>query len=59
MVNRPFSVNMYYSSPILLAKSNMEKLNFCQFSNVVCDGSRFWIYMDILEKDDKQKAVQR
>ena len=33
------SVNMYYSSPILLAKSNIEKLNFCHFSNVVCDGS--------------------
>ena len=39
MVERAFSVNMYYSSPILLAKSNMEKLNFCQVSNVVCDGS--------------------
>lgn len=39
MVNQPFSVNMYYSSPILLAKSNIEKLNFCQVSNVVCDGS--------------------
>ena len=59
MVEREFSVNMYYSSPIRLAKSNIEKLNFCQVSNVVCDGSRFWIYMDILEKDDKQKAVQR
>ena len=59
MVERAFSVNMYYSSPILLAKSNIEKLNFCHVSNVVCDGSRFWIYMDILEKDDKQKAVQR
>jgi len=35
----PVSVNMYYSHPILLAKSNMEKLNFCHFSNVVCDGS--------------------
>ena len=39
------SVNMYYSSPILLAKSNIEKLNFCQVSNVVCDGSRFWVCM--------------
>ena len=39
MVERAFSVNMYYSSPILLAKSNIEKLNFCQVSNVVCDGS--------------------
>ena len=39
MVNLSNSVNMYYSSPILLAKSNMEKLNFCQFSNVICDGS--------------------
>ena len=45
MVKRPVSVNMYYSSPILLAKSNMEKLNFCQVSNVVCDGSRLRIYM--------------
>ena len=39
MVERAFSVNMYYSNPILLAKSNIEKLNFCQVSNVVCDGS--------------------
>ena len=39
MVNQPFSVNMYYSSPILLTKSNIEKLNFCQVSNVACDGS--------------------
>ena len=39
MVEPSFSVNMYYSSPILLAKSNIEKLNFCHFSNVVCDGS--------------------
>ena len=39
MVEQPFSVNMYYSSPILLAKSNIEKLNFCHVSNVVCDGS--------------------
>ena len=59
MVEHPLSVDMYYSQPCLLAKSNIEKLNFCHFSNVVCDGSRFWIYMDILEKDDKQKAVQR
>ena len=39
MVNLSNSVNMYCSSPILLAKSNIEKLNFCQVSNVVCDGS--------------------
>ncbi len=39
MVELAISVNMYYSSPILLAKSNIEKLNFCQFSNVVCDRS--------------------
>ena len=39
IVEPSFSVNMYYSSPILLAKSNIEKLNFCHFSNVVCDGS--------------------
>ena len=34
-----FSVIMYYSQPILLAKSNSEKQNFCQFFNVVSDGS--------------------
>ena len=39
MVELSNSVNMYYSRPMRLAKSNMEKLNFCQFSNVVCDGS--------------------
>ena len=39
MVNLPNSVNMYYSRPMRLAKSNIEKLNFFQFSNVVCDGS--------------------
>ena len=39
MVERAFSVNMYYSRPMRLAKSNIEKLNFCQVSNVVCDGS--------------------
>ena len=39
MVERTIFVNMYYSSPILLAKSNIEKLNFCQVSNVICDGS--------------------
>ena len=45
MVERAFSVNMYYSRPMRLAKSNMEKLNFCQVSNVVCDGSRLRIVM--------------
>ena len=44
-VKRPVSVDMYYSRPILLAKSNIEKLNFCHFSNVVCDGSRLWMNM--------------
>ena len=39
MVNLSKFVNMYYSRPMRLAKSNIEKLNFCQFSNVVCDGS--------------------
>jgi len=39
MVEHPLSVDMYYSQPCLLAKFNMEKLNFCHFSNVVCDGS--------------------
>ena len=58
-VEHRFFVDMYYSNPILLAKSNMEKANFCQVSNVVCDGSRFWIYMDILEKRRQQIAVQR
>ena len=39
MVELAIFVNMYYSSPMRLAKSNIEKLNFCQFSNVVCGGS--------------------
>ena len=39
MVNLSIFVNMYYSRPMRLAKSNIENLNFCQFSNVVCDGS--------------------
>ena len=39
MVNLSIFVNMYYSRPMRLAKSNIEKLNFCQVSNVVCDGS--------------------
>ena len=39
MVELAIFVNMYYSRPMRLAKSNMEKLNFCQFSNVICDGS--------------------
>ena len=30
---------MYYFHPILLAKSNIAKLYFCQFFNVICDGS--------------------
>ncbi len=30
---------MYYFHPILLAKSNIAKQNFCQFFNVICDGS--------------------
>ena len=34
-----FLVNMYYLQPILLYKSNMAKQNFCQFFNVICDGS--------------------
>ena len=44
-VERPFSVNMYYSNPIRLAKSNMENAKICHFSNVVCDGSRLWMNM--------------
>lgn len=39
MVERTIFVDMYYSRPMRLAKSNIEKLNFCQVSNVVCDGS--------------------
>ena len=39
MVESSFSVNMYYTQPILLDKSNIENANFCQFSNVVSDGS--------------------
>ena len=42
-----FFVNMYYFKPILLCKSNIAKQDFCQFFNVICDGSRFWIYMAI------------
>ena len=38
-VERRFFVNMYYSQPILLDRSNIEKANFCQFFNVVSDGS--------------------
>ncbi len=30
---------MYYSNPILLAKSNNPKQKTCQFFNVICDGS--------------------
>ena len=49
-VERHISVNMYYSSPILLAKYNIEKLKICQFFNVINDGSRLWIYMVKMEK---------
>ena len=45
-----FFVNMYYLQPILLCKSNMAKQNFCQFFNVICDGSELWIYMEIQSK---------
>ena len=30
---------MYYFHPILLAKSNIAKLYFCHFFNVISDGS--------------------
>ena len=40
---------MYYFHPILLAKSNIAKQNFCQFFNVICDGSELWIYMVFME----------
>ena len=56
MVERAFSVNMYYSRPIFLAKFNIEKLNFCQVSNVVCDGSILWIYMVKMEKARRKAA---
>ena len=39
MVKAPFFVYMYSQMPLRLAKSNMEKQYFCQFSNVVCEGS--------------------
>ena len=39
-----------------LAKSNIEKLNFCQFSNVVCEGSILWIYMVKMEKARRKAA---
>ena len=45
-----FFVNMYYLQPILLCKSNIAKQNFCQFFNVICDGSELWIYMEIQSK---------
>ncbi len=56
-VERRFFVDMYYSSPILLAKSNMEKANFCQVSNVVCDGSKLRIYMVKMGKWGNKKNV--
>ena len=41
---------MYYFQPILLAKSNIAKLYFCHFFNVICDGLELWIYMEIQSK---------
>ncbi len=49
-INQIFFVNMYYLQPILLCKSNIAKQNFCQFFNVICDGSELWIYMEIQSK---------
>ena len=40
---------MYYFHPILLAKSNIAKLYFCHFFNVICDWSELWIYMVFME----------
>ena len=60
MVELAIFVNMYYSRPMRLAKSNMEKLNFCQFSNVICDGSELWVYMVKMGKSgDEHKAAHR
>ena len=39
MVGASFFVTMYYFQPRRLAKSNMPKQNFCQFANVISDGS--------------------
>ena len=47
--DKSFVVNMYYLQPILLCRSNIAKQNFCQFFNVISDGSEFWIYMVIIE----------
>ena len=41
---------MYYFHPDLLAKSNIAKQYFCHFANVICGGSKLWIYMDIQSK---------
>jgi hypothetical protein len=38
-VGASFFVTMYYFQPCRLAKSNMPKQNFCQFANVISDGS--------------------
>ena len=37
--DKSFVVNMYYLQPILLCRSNIAKQNFCQFFNVISDGS--------------------
>ncbi len=39
MVGASLFVTMYYFQPCRLAKSNMPKQNFCQFANVISDGS--------------------
>ena len=39
MVDASLFVTMYYFHPWRLAKSNMPKQNFCQFANVISDGS--------------------
>jgi hypothetical protein len=38
-MEKPFSVNMYYSSPIPFDQIHHAKQNLCQVSNVICDGS--------------------
>ena len=47
---------MYYSNPIRLAKSNIEKLKICHFFNVINDGSILWIYMVKMEKARRKAA---
>ena len=57
--DKSFVVNMYYLQPILLCRSNIAKQNFCQFFNVICDGSWFWIYMVIKTIGKYRQILQK